>query len=116
MTVPTADLSRRNGGDYYASSAARDSEIISWFTTRGARPQFVYDWQDAFAPTDVVGATPNPPGSATPMFAFPAGVKFLVYPTGTWVRAVNDVITLNAIYDSTKLATNQNTQLFTETG
>jgi hypothetical protein len=39
-----------------------------------------------------------------------------VYPAGTWVRAVNDVITLNSVYDSTKLATNQVTHLFTETG
>lgn len=111
-----ADLSRRNGGDYFASSAARDAEIVSWFAQRGARPQFVYDWQDAFATTDVVGAAGNAPGHATPIVRFPTGVKFLVYPSGTWVRAVNDVITLNAIYDSTKLVTNQNTQLFTETG
>jgi len=32
------------------------------------------------------------------------------------VRAVNDVITLHSVYDSTKLATNQVTHLFTETG
>jgi hypothetical protein len=111
-----ADLSRRNGGDYYAASQATDSEIVSWFSQRGARVQFVYDWQDAFATTDVVGAAGNAPGHATPIVQFPTGVKFLVYPSGTWVRAVNDVITLNAIYDSTKLVTNQNTQLFTETG
>lgn len=111
-----ADLSRRNGGDYYGASAATDSEIVSWFAARGARPQFVYDWQDAFAPTDVIGAAGNAPGSATAIPQFPTGVKFLVYPSGTWVRAVNDVITLNAIYDSTKLTTNQDTQLFTETG
>lgn len=111
-----ADLSRRNGGDYYASSAARDAEIVSWFSMRGARVQFVYDWQDSFAPTDVIGGAALAPGSATAIQQFPTGVKFLVYPSGTWVRAVNDVITLNAIYDSTKLVTNQNTQLFTETG
>ena len=39
-----------------------------------------------------------------------------MYPAGTWVRAVSDVITLNSVYDSTKLATNQVTHLFTETG
>jgi hypothetical protein len=111
-----ADLSRRNGGGYYSDRAATDSEIISWFAARGARPQFVYDWQDSFAPTDVIGGAALAPGAATPISQFPTGVKFLVYPSGTWVRAVNDVITLNAIYDSTKLVTNQNTQLFTETG
>jgi hypothetical protein len=43
-------------------------------------------------------------------------VDFLIYPAGTWVRAVSDVITLNSVYDSTLLATNQVTHLFTETG
>jgi hypothetical protein len=111
-----ADLSRQNGGDALARQNVTDAQINSWFSTRNARVQWVYDWQDAFAPTDVIGAAGNAPGSATAIQQFPTGVKFLIYPTGTWVRAVNDVITLNAIYDSTKLVTNQNTQLFTETG
>jgi hypothetical protein len=111
-----ADLSRQNGGDALARQYVSDAQITSWFSSRGARVQWVYDWQDAFAPADVLGGAGLAPGNATPIVNFPTGVKFLVYPTGTWVRAVNDVITLNAIYDSTKLATNQNTQLFTETG
>lgn len=111
-----ADLSRQNGGDAIARQSISDAQINSWFSARGARVQWIYDWQDAFAPTDVVGLAAQAPGSAVAINQFPTGVKFLVYPTGTWVRAVNDVITLNAIYDSTKLTTNQNTQLFTETG
>lgn len=111
-----ADLSRQNGGDAIARQSITDAQINSWFSMRGARVQWIYDWQDAFAPTDVIGGAALAPGAATAIQQFPTGVKFLVYPTGTWVRAVNDVITLNAIYDSTKLATNQNTQLFTETG
>lgn len=110
------DLSRQNGGDALARQAVSDAQITEWFSMRGARVQFVYDWQDAFAPADVIGGAAKAPGSATAIAEFPTGVKFLVYPSGTWVRAVNDVITLNAIYDSTKLTTNQNTQLFTETG
>jgi len=35
---------------------------------------------------------------------------------GMVVDSVSDVITLNSVYDSTKLASNQLTQLFTETG
>lgn len=111
-----ADFSRRNGGDYMDNMNLTDAQIVSWFSTRGARAQWVYDWQDAFAPTDVVGDVANAPGSAVAIQALPQGVKFLIYPAGTWVRAVSDVITLNAIYDSTKLVTNQLTQLFTETG
>lgn len=111
-----ADFSRRNGGDYMDNMNLTDAQIVSWFSTRGARAQWVYDWQDAFAPTDVIGDVANAPGSAVAIQALPQGVKFLIYPAGTWVRAVSDVITLNAIYDSTKLVTNQLTQLFTETG
>lgn len=111
-----ADMSRQNGGDAIARQAITDAQINAWFAMRGARVQWVYDWQDAFAPTDVIGGAGLAPGNATPILSFPTGVKFLVYPSGTWVRAVNDVITLNMIYDSTKLVTNQLTQLFTETG
>lgn len=111
-----ADMSRQNGGDAIARQAITDAQINSWFSLRGARVQFVLDWQDSFAPTDVIGGAALAPGAATAIQQFPTGVKFLVYPSGTWVRAVSDVITLNAIYDSTKLVTNQLTQLFTETG
>jgi hypothetical protein len=112
-----ADFSRRNGGDNEQNMNLTDAMIVSWFTTRGARAQWVYDWQDAFAPTDLVSPSPEGgPGAAVAITALPQGVKFLIYPAGTWVRAVSDVITLNAIYDSTKLVTNQLTQLFTETG
>lgn len=112
-----ADMARQNGGDAIARQSISDAQITSWFSDRKARVQFVYDWQDSFAPTDVIGAPGgNAPGAATAITGFPTGIKFLVYPSGTWVRAVNDVITLNMIYDSTKLATNQLTQLFTETG
>ncbi len=43
-------------------------------------------------------------------------VKFLAYPAGTWVVARQDVIRLDAIYDSTNITTNKVTQLFLEDG
>jgi hypothetical protein len=90
-----------------------DSEISSWYSTRGARVQYVYDWQDAFSSAALSGTGP---GADTPISSLPSTLQFLVYPSGTWIRAVSDVITLNSVYDSTKLATNQVTHLFTETG
>lgn len=89
-----------------------DAEIRQAFADRGARVQFVYDWQDAFSTCAVSGS----PGSSTAITQLPTSLQFLVYPAGTWVRAVQNVITLNSIYDSTKLVTNQVTQLFTEDG
>lgn len=105
-----ADWIRRTGMDN-SQLALADSAIMSAFATRGARPQFIYDWQDAFANVSATGA-----GADTPITNFNRLLQFIVYPAGTWVRAVNDVITLNSVYDSTKLATNQVTHLFTETG
>jgi hypothetical protein len=108
-----ADWIRRNAtGGWSDSVMLADSDITSGFARRGARVQYVYDWQDAFATCAASGS----PGSDTPLGALPTSLQFLVYPAGTWVRAVSDVITLNSVYDSTLLATNQVTHLFTETG
>lgn len=102
-----ADWSRRNAE---SNPNMADAAISAWFSVRNAAPDFVYDWQDAFA-SGGAGI-----GNATPITAMPTQLVFLVYPTGTWVRLTSDVITLNSIYDSTKLASNQVTQLFTEQG
>jgi len=107
-----ADFSRRTGGDHTQDVSLVDSQIISWFATRGVRVQWLYDWQDAFSDSVTAGE----PGSATPITKLPTSLDFVIYPAGTWVRAVSDVITLNSVYDSTLLATNQVTHLFTETG
>lgn len=107
-----ADWIRRNGGNYSDMLCLADSAIASAMSCRGVRAQYVYDWQDSFA----TGAVSGSPGASTPITELPTSLQFLIYPAGTWVRAVSDVITLNSVYDSTKLATNQVTHLFTETG
>jgi hypothetical protein len=109
-----ADWIRRNGGDYSNTLSLADSAISSAMATRGVRAQYVYDWQDSFSTS--LAASGTAPGSATAIGELPISLQFLIYPAGTWVRAVSDVITLNSVYDSTKLATNQVTHLFTETG
>ena len=108
-----ADWVRRNAtGNGPEAITLADSAINAAFSARGARVQYVYDWQDAFATCAASGT----PGADTPITSLPTSLQFLVYPAGTWVRAVSDVITLNSVYDSTLLATNQVTHLFTETG
>ena len=99
----------------FASDDSRltEAEIAQFFADRNARVQYVYDWQDAFSSAPLSGTGP---GASTPINFLPKSLQFLVYPAGTWVRAVSDVITLNSVYDSSKLATNQVTHLFTETG
>jgi hypothetical protein len=107
LTQMRADWVRRNGPN---DLTLANAEIMAAFAARGARVQFVYDWQDAFS------GVATGPGAAAAVTAFPTSLVFLVYPAGTWVKAVQNVITINSMYDSTKLATNQYTHLFTEDG
>lgn len=113
-----ADWVRRNAtGSGPEAITLADSAITAAISARGARAQYVYDWQDAFATCAASGAPGSiGPGADVPLTELPTSLQFLVYPSGTWIRAVSDVITLNSVYDSTKLATNQVTHLFTETG
>jgi hypothetical protein len=99
--------SRRNGVDLVGLT---DAQIVEWFAIRKAVPRFVYDWQDAFS------GLATGPGGASPLTALPLTVQFLVYPAGTWVKAVQNVVSLDTVYDSTKLATNEYTALFVEDG
>lgn len=86
-----------------------DAQITAWFTARGARVQWVYDWQDAYS-----GVTAGY-GKATPaMTQFPTTVNALVYPAGTFVRGRGEVVNLEAVYDSTNIIKNDFLQLFVE--
>jgi hypothetical protein len=102
-----AALARRRG---VLALDISDSEMLDWFATRRVIPHFVYDWQDAY--TGLAGG----PGGATALAALPTSGQFLVYPAGTWVKAVQDVVSLDTIYDSTNLQTNQYTAIFAEDG
>lgn len=98
---------RRSGVDMVGVT---DAQIVEWFAIRKAVPRFVYDWQDAFSGL-VTG-----PGGAAPLTALPLTVNFLIYPAGTWVKAVQPVVSLDTVYDSTKLTTNEYTAMFVEDG
>jgi hypothetical protein len=94
-----ADLARRQGVDLLDISDAR---IAGWFRDRNVNPQYVVDWQD-IASTAASGYT-----------APPSSVQFLLYAAGTFVKGVSESITLENIYDSVLLGTNDYTALFTE--
>lgn len=121
-----ADVTRRafydgdNGTDQFAITMAK---IEDWLRARGARVQWVYDWQDAFYwaqyPTGAPSAWQQFGGSPTTtdfVQDWPHTLQFLLYAAGTWVRGNADIITLDTVYDSTLLAQNKTTQLFTEQG
>jgi hypothetical protein len=87
-----------------------DAEIMQWFAIRKAVPRFVYDYQDAYTGLN------TGPGGAVPLTVLPTTVEFLVYPAGTWTKIVQDVVSLDTIYDNALLTTNQYTAIFAEDG
>ena len=97
-----ADLAFR---DEVLPDDVNDARLTQWFATRGMSVQYVADWQN-----EVIGAVD---AAAT---AYPASVKALMYPAGTWWSAVEPVINLGATYDSTGLSKNQRTEMFVEDG
>jgi hypothetical protein len=121
-----ADLTRRQfvdgdgSGDQFAATM---SKMAEWLAVRGARVQWVYDWQDAFYWAAYPTGAPSvfQQFGTTPLTTdflqdWPHTMQFLLYAAGTWVRGNADIITLDTVYDSTLLAQNKTTQLFTEQG
>lgn len=98
-TTVRADLARRTGVDLINVS---DATIEAYFTQRGLRIQWLYNFQPLTAPGGVV-TTPDE-------------VELVVYPAGTWVKGSTDVISLDAVYDSQSLLQNVFTALFVEEG
>lgn len=96
-----ADLARRLGLDLLDVT---DQRIDALIRSRGAAPQFIYNWQG-------VGSTP-----ASGFTAYPEEVDFLLYAAGTWVAGGSDVITIDTLFDSVMLGTNDYTALFSEEG
>lgn len=100
-----------------------DQMIDAAIARRNARVQWIYNWQDAFDPTNGAGAIDvnhqmgNSAGPvAAAVFNNPTAVTFLAYLPGTWVLGRQDVIRLDSVYDSTNLQQNLVTQLFMEDG
>jgi hypothetical protein len=90
-------------GDMYAP-ALSDAQIQGWFAERNISIQLVGDWQ-----TRDVGQ----PG-ALGTTVWPAYVDIMLYPAGTWFRAMQNVIELGVMYPKEELVLNRYTRMFTE--
>lgn len=108
--VIRADISLRetaNGEPLQVS----DAQIKAWFSQRNANVQFVVDWQDQLAGGGTLGGHTNGVPTTT---SYPTEVKVLIYAAGTFIRGRGDVISLDTIYDSRGLETNDYLRLFME--
>jgi len=95
-----ADLANRTGVDLVNVT---DATLDSYFSNRGLRVQWLYNYQ----------SLSTTPGVATD---YPDTLEMIMYPAGTFVMLTDDVIRLDAVYDSTGLSTNTYTALFAEEG
>jgi hypothetical protein len=105
------DVQRRTGQTAEEAFSVAVDQIKRWFSIRGARVQFVYDWLDVYNTTNA-----STVGQTAGVYTLPTTVDVLLYPAGTWVVGVADVIRLDTVYDSTNLALNSYQALFTEEG
>jgi hypothetical protein len=103
-----ADQSIRTNGSASESYEVEDAKIVQWFAKRNAVVEFVYDWQDAF--TGISSGF----GGTTPVTAWPTTVDALVYLPTTYLRSRGDLITMQAVYDTTNLPKNEVLHLFVE--
>lgn len=110
--VIRADVQRRTGTSAEEAFDITNQMIDGWMRMRGARVQWLYDWQDVYSG----GSATLSFGGSTLTRTPPRTVDMVIYAAGTFVAGVADVIRLDTVYDSTNLALNQYTQLFTEEG
>ncbi|ADD81119.1 major head protein [Rhodococcus phage ReqiPine5] len=96
-----ADMANRQGLDVLAVT---DQMILSWLSARNIALQFVGDWQ-----TRGTGL----PGSIDTV-KYPAEVKILLYPAGTWFRSLSNVVEFGVMYPKEQLQLNRYTRYFVE--
>lgn len=120
LSALRSDWLRRNATHTEELTEAMINQALA---RRNVTVQWVYDWQDAFDPTNGAGAIDvnhqfgNPSGPiAAALFNNPTSVTFLAFLPGTWILGRQDVIRLDTVYDSTNLQQNLVTQLFMEDG
>lgn len=106
LEVMRSDLGYRPGIDSTALLAVVDAQIISLFTARNVRPQFVSDYQ--------VRATGLPGVSTNNLAAWPTAVTFMLYAAGTFMHGTGLQLDLGVIRDSVLNAENDFTALWAE--
>ena len=99
LEVYRADMSRRNG---VALDSVTDAHIAKHFSDRRLSVEYVSDWQEVSVESGAL--------------VLPGEFKVMMYPSGTFVKAVEDVINLSAVYDAASLSVNEYTGVFFEQG
>lgn len=99
--VLRADLAMQQGLETYNVT---DAQIDNWLRARNIALQFVGDWQTR---------DDGLPGNLATV-RWPGHVDVVLYPAGTWFRAMQNVIELGVMYPKEQLQVNRYTRFFTE--
>lgn len=94
-----ADLSRRAA---VAVDAITDQQIDAHFTARRLSVEYVSDWQEM--------------SQTATTLEWPDTFKAMMFPAGTFIKAIEDVVNLSAVYDAASLSVNEYTGVFFEQG
>jgi hypothetical protein len=95
------DMARRSG--LALNDIATEQKIAAHFANHKLAVEYISDFDQRY-------------GSATPTADWPETIRAIMYPTGTFLRAVEDVINLSAVYDAASLSANEYTGVFFEQG
>lgn len=106
LEMARSDLGYKPGLADPSLAAVVDAQIISLFTARNIRPQFVSDWQ--------VRATGLPGVSTENLAAWPTSVDFLLFAAGTFLHGTGLQLDLGVIRDSVLNAENDFSALWAE--
>jgi hypothetical protein len=96
------DMARRSG--LALTDVATEQKLMAHFAVHNLSVEFVADFEDVNAHV------------ATPNISWPDTFTAIIYPSGTWAKAVEDVINLSAVYDAASLSKNEYTGVFFEQG
>jgi len=105
------DIARKANRSF---ASVDDAEVEELFAAYATRVQWVYDTEGITEDASLVDG--EPVGGRPMPGTWPNNVEMVFYPAGSWVLGQQDVISLDAFYDSTKLQQNKYTSLFTEEG
>lgn len=105
--VIRADLANRDGIDVFGVT---NGMIADWFNLRGARVQFVGDWQVR----EAGAAGTATPGGAVPLEQWPDTIEYMLFAPGTFVRGNGMSLDLGVTRDSVLNSTNDHTAAWAE--
>lgn len=96
------DMARRAG--LALDDIATSQKVAAHFATHNLAVEYISDYQDLTSASSTVEAE------------WPEVVNAIMYPSGTFARAVEDVINLSTVYDAASLSENEYTGVFYEQG